>query len=150
MKKEEGSKTKRNILIILGVLIIIIILLLLHACNNNKYNINKNPRVNMVTINKIIATSDVCDESWLEQTNKLINTLEKETKDIKDIKSNDSKYKEKLADFATLQNELKNQLQELVTYIESNETMNKETLVDNIDFSYKAYKDYYQKELGGK
>jgi hypothetical protein len=146
----ENKKRK----IVIGLLIIIILFLLLHSCNkiSNKdnYDIKKDPKVNMITINNIIVTSNVCDGKWIKKTNKLIKKLEKDSKAIKKIKTDDKKYQKKLDEFVILQNEVKKNLKEMLDFIETNETLNKETLVDNITLTYNAYKNYYVKFLNKK
>ena len=134
----------KDIKVKIGIIVLIILLLLLHACTKTKkYDLNKEPKINMVLINKVITNSNVCDENWIREVETLIKKLDKETTEMKKIDN------DKIEDFIILQNEVKRNLQELVDYIKTNETMNKEVLVDNIKTSYIAYKDYYNKYLGG-
>jgi len=146
----ENKKRK----IVISLLIIILLFLLMRSCSKNgdenDYDIKKDPKVNIVTINNIIVTSNVCDDAWIKKTESLIKKLDKDMKAIKKIKTEDKKYKKKLNEFIILQDEVKKQLEELLAYVKTNETMNKETLVDNISLTYEAYKNYYMNNLANK
>ena len=144
---KDEKNTRRKVKIILGIITLIIIILLIVCSCNKTYDIKNDPKVNMVKINHTIATSDVCDEKWTKQLKSLTKKMEKESKEIKKIKTDDKDYEKKLNEFLILQNEVIRNLKEMLKQVEGN-NIETQTLIDNLETSYKTYKNYHKKVIG--
>lgn len=135
----KHDKSKRKKFIIILVILLSLTTTLIYFINRNQFNINRNPRVNMVLIQRYIYSSDVCDEDWVEGVTNLINTLEYEADHLTDFNN-----------FRMLQLNIARNFQDIIDYlIAYNRTIAPEVLVDNIRFSYMAYRNYFFDNIVG-
>lgn len=148
----ENKKKKRAGILLLLLLFIILCILIFNIFNSSKkYNVKKNPLVNMITIENLIYNSSICDEKWLAEVADMITLLEDESLTIRHINSNDSDYKKKLDNLSYLQSDVSKNLKNLYDYITNNNITSLDNtnnvLISNVNTSYNAYKDYYKSNI---
>ncbi len=144
---DEDKRKKRILLLILLLFLILLAALAFLWFKQHDYDINKNPKANMITINKLITNSDTCDKKWVEEAKALIEKLNNESEKIKKMNSKDESYKEALRNFATLQKEVASSLNRIIDYLDSRKTLDNPALVDDLENIYAAYRKYYNANI---
>lgn len=114
---------------------------------SQEYNLSMNPKANMVLINEVLAESTLCDERWVSKVEKLSKKLDQEIEKIKSLEIDDSEYEKILSEFAILQAEVSHNLQELLKHVTSDQKIENQALVDNLSYTYSAYKNHYQTKV---
>jgi|GEM_PF-3144906 len=154
LSNEEKKKRKRKILILLILIICIFLFVGLRYFSTDGYRLSKNSKANIVYVEKLIYTGNICNQEWIDEVKILINILNNDAKDIKGIESKNNEYLQKLNNFSALHKELAKALEELIIYIDNE---NKENLsisnldniilVNNVKNTYQNYKKYYNNEI---
>ena len=138
--KHEGKGSKRKKIWAVFALLIVILLLVV-CCSKTGFDIERSPRLNMVQIERLLYTSNVCDEQWKEDVEILIARLTNEAEELERLGHNN---------FRMLQLEVARRFQELIDYLRENETQYPpEILVENIRFVYEGYRTYFFDNISG-
>lgn len=145
-KNQKKDTAKYIKLIIMILILVVIILFFIKMCKKDEYSLEKNPKLNMITLNEILETSHVCNDDWKNRVNKLKSQLDEDNKVIDSMEVSSDRKKE-LQVFIMLQKEVANALDNMLLYLEENEYLDKIELVDNLRVTYNSYKTYYDNTI---
>jgi hypothetical protein len=143
----RNVRWRKRALLVLFLIIFIGLVVWLLWQKPREYDLNVEPKANMVLINKVLTESTICDEQWISEVEKLSKKLDQEVEKIEGMKMDDPGYNEILSEFAILQAEVSHSLQELLGHVNSDQKIENQTLIDNLNYTYLAYKNHYQTKV---
>jgi len=151
---QKNRRKKLLIVLLLFLFALSAIIIGITLLEKQQYKINKNPKVNIVYIEKLIYESNVCNEDWLKNVNQISRVLKEEADELKNIEITNKDYKERIENFSILHKELANNLEALAQYIKTTNqdnlvlsNLDSDILVKNVQLTYENYKNYYNNEI---
>lgn len=145
--EEEKEKRKKILCLLLIVIIFLFIIWFFFLRSTKDYNINREAKVNIIKIDRVITSSNVCDEKWISDVKKLIKKLDKESIYLSKLKTDDKSYKKKIKEFISLQEQLEENLDDIIKYLDDYDYLDNKILVSNLKHTYQNYKQYYENNI---